>query len=356
VSVVHLAGRRPGFGVDRLSLSFPLTHAPRPDRFDTVTSRQVTDDDKLTLGVNVPLTWDVDSRVGRQVTSSVFVGAAEVGGKWWGKVESNPARFADPDGCSLLPLDDLYGAAEQMWDVATDYLPMAACELEETRCKRLDIARDFRDVRNPSGFVWGLLNVKRPHARRQYVYSDPSRRNAQTLWAGSGQGGVRLYDQHEAYADKGAPEGSLRWEVEARENWLAKALRSESVTLGRMSTGRLVELAEQRWEWSGMGMTVTSTSDVVTRVEGLVSAGGYPDPDTGEWRTFSAAKADRYLGMLLRESRGVNRRSCKDTAAEYTRIKRTLGLVITPQLFAEQDDVPVGRLDWQTGTEVATAA
>lgn len=368
------AHRLDGFGIDRLSLSFPLRGEPDPAIFENRSARlapvvvdevsgSVEQREHLTYGVNVPLTtkrptMPVGGDPTRQqikrpeVTSGVFVGAAQVGGGWWGKVESNPARFDDPDGCSLLRLDRLDEAAERMWSVVEQLDLGSSVDLEGAKVKRVDLARDFRDVRSPSGYVWGLLNIKRPYAKRQYVYSDPQRRNAQTLWAGSGAGGVRLYDQNEAYADKGAPRGSLRWEVEARGDWLARALKSQSITYGRLSVSRLVELAETRWEWSGMGIEVTSANDVVSKVKALVDVGGYPDDD-GEWVKVTPALARGFLGQLLLGAQGLDLASAKATQSQHHKLQRYLGVTITPQLFAEFDSAPVGRLDWCTGQEIA---
>lgn len=359
-AVVDLRARRAGFGVDRLSLSFPLAVAPDSARFEGgkvltgVSHLGVRD---VQVSVNVPLTTKVDERTGRDVaTSSVFVGAQMVNGNWWGKVESNPARFADPDGCSLLQLEDLYSVGQLMFDVATD-LVRPRGEVDAAKCKRIDLARDFRDVRNPSGYIWSLLNVKRAYAKRQFVYSDPGRSNAQTLFAGSGAGGVRLYDQHEAYADKGAPQGALRWEVEAREDWIGKGARSAATNFGALtgSVGRLVELAEQRWEWSGMGMEVASRNDAVSKVEAVVRAGGYPGDD-GEWVKVTPAVARGFMGQLMFDSMGSNLRSSKAQQSVHHKLQKYLGIVVTPDLFAIADDVPVGRLDWSTGTEIAAAA
>lgn len=365
MSVVDLRARRPGFGVDRLSMSFPLAVAPDAARFlvpgakapRVQQSLRPDGESDRTLSVNVPLTTKTLDD-GRSVeTSSVFVGATLVGGRWWGKVESNPARIGDPEGCSLLQLDDLADVGSLMFDVAATILRPAE-DVDSARVKRVDLARDFRDVRNPSGYVWALLNVKRPYAKRQFVYSDPNRNRAQTLFAGSGAGGVRLYDQFEAYAEKGAPQGALRWEVECREDWIGKGARSCAVNFGSLvgseGVSRLVSLAESRWEWSGMGNEVTSTSDVVSKVAAVVAAGGYPDGD--RWVKVTPAVARGFLGQLLMDVQGLDMRSSKTQQSQHHKLQKYLGVVVTPELFVERDSAPVGRLDWSTGTEIAAAA
>lgn len=273
----------------------------------------------------------------------VFAGARFVPetGRWVGKVEANPSRLADPDGCGLLAAEDTQVAVRQMLGLAAEAVGWSvACDPGEARVRRVDVARDFRGVQCPSFFVRGLLNVRRRYARRTYLYADPARGNAETLWAGTETGGCRLYDQHAAYAARGASEGSLRWEVEARGGWLEKVGIGSVADLGVESLGAL---ARSRWEWSRMGEAVTGTVEVVEAVDRLVRLG-----------ELSSARADRLLGMLVRESLGVSRRVSNDTASVYEGLKRRLGVRPSAELFGGGTRVAVaGRLDYESGREVA---
>jgi hypothetical protein len=345
-----------GFGVDRLSVSFPLAGEPDREAFQVVQDRRAHSDDtagSATMGATVPLHLTPVEGKRTKVTAGVFVGAAQVGGSWWGKVEANPSRFGDPDGCSLLPLDGLPGAVQTMVDAASSLGLRSTESVEDWRVKRVDLARDVRGVPDPSGLLWGLLPLHRPYARHQTVWADPSHRGAQTLWVGSGAGGCRLYDQHEAYSDKGAERGSVRWELEARDEWISREVRAGGANVGAVleHRDRLVSLAMKRWEWSKMGATVTASSEVIAKVEALIQVGGFIHD--GQWVKFTPARAKSFLGALLMASHGRSGVAAKATNAYHAKVLAHLGVVMSPRLFAEQDDAPVGRLDWHSGEWVA---
>jgi hypothetical protein len=330
-----------GFGVDRLSLSFPVrSMADDPGTWPMATVREKgTAGESWTRGRRFTTHDPATGEVG---AVTVFVGVTEVQGQLWGKVEANPSRFADPGGCSLLPLDRLQDACQVLASTAQLVLEPSQ-RVEQWRVKRADLARDFRGIGAPGFYVGGLLHVHRPYARRTYIYSDPSKGNAQTLWAGGKGGGCRLYDQHEAYAHKGAPEGSLRWEVEARGgngSWLEKVGLGTVGDLVR-DTAPLERLAESRWEWSGMGREIGSVAQAVVEVQGL---------------GLSTAKRQRLLGALLEEACGIadTRAARGESAVEYRRLKRELGYVVVPAIDTlVAAGAQRGRLDWDSGTEIA---
>jgi hypothetical protein len=330
-------GRR--FGCDRLSVSFPVSRMdddPEAWPVENVKQRG-TANESWSRGRSFTSHDPATGEVGKV---SVFVGVTEVQGKLWGKVEANPSRFIDPAGCDLLPLDRMQDAINVMANVAQLVLE-PACPVRHWRVKRVDMARDFRGIGAPEFYVRGLLNVHRPHARQTYIYSDPTKNSAQTLWAGNKSGGARLYDQHEAYADKGAPQGSLRWEVEARGghgSWLEKVGITSVEDLVR-DQSTLCRLAETRWEWSGMGRELASISETVQAVKDL---------------GLTPAKRQRLLGALMEDACGSRTPSAKETEAEYRKLKAALGFTLVPmldQLAAEGSKR--GRLDWESGTEIA---
>lgn len=343
------------FGVDRLSLSFPVASVVNERAFTSSMVRRAhaDDDGSWTHGVQVPV-FSHSRGPGKRpaLLASVFVGLTTIAGALWGKVECNPSRLADPEGCSLLPATQVEVAAGWMRDVALGHL-MPACDLQSFRVRRVDVATDLHGISDTSGYVWGLLNQKRTYARRQYVYTDPDRNRAQTLWAGSGAGGVRLYDCFAAHGSAGAPEGSLRAEVEARGTWVSAVVKSNA--LGRLTADHLWAIMSKRWDWAKLGSEIVSMDDAVMRVWAVAQgAGGWP-LDDGRWFRFSPAKADRFLGMLQRESRGLDRRSCFYTSSEYAKIKAYFGVVAAPELLGAAPAV-VGRLDLATATEIRKAA
>lgn len=271
---------------------------------------------------------------------SIFVGAHEARGEVWGKLEANPARKHDPDGCSLLPLGELPSVARIMWNTGQELLA-PGCTLPEARLKRVDVARDFREVSAPSTYVRGLAGVRRPYASRAYVFANPSRGMAETLAVGSGSGMVRLYDQHEAYAEKGAPEGSLRWELEARSRWLG---RVDLERVGDWTEEAVSDLARERWDWSGCGLEVSGTQAVIRRV--LDSE-------------LTPAKRERLLGRLLLTAHGFPTGGGRNTDYRYDQLVRDLGVLLAPEVLAREDDqqpTVSGRLDFDTGREVLHAA
>lgn len=288
-----------------------------------------------------------------------FVGVAEMpSGEHVGKVEWNPSRLVDPDGCSLATPDQARLSMHQAEAWVRERGVVPRHELARWRVKRLDVARDFAGVVSPSYFVRGLAQLKRAHARRSFVYNDPRSGNAETLFAGSGAGGVRLYDQHEAYADRGAAEGSMRWECEARAGWLS---RVGITKVNTVTDERLSELLRERWEWSRMGVVVESAVGVVDAVEAMVcrhERGARGKRSCG-CDGLSRPQADRMLGMLVREAYGLHRKMNDHTAADYNAFKRRLGLVMSPDdlpgLLAPEA-APVARrarLDLLAGAEVA---
>lgn len=310
-------------GIDRLSFSFPITAHDESDVWDTDTRSGTT----RRLAVSF----------GRR-EAQVYLGVAQLGtGAWWGKVECNPSRLRDPAGCSLLPLQELPLAAGAMW-VAASRVMTPAVDIQNARVKRLDVARDFRGVSLPSVYVRGLAGIRRPYAKRLSVHADPARNSAETLTVGSGAGMVRLYDQHEAYASKGAEPGSVRWELEARSGWLE---RVGVERLGDLSVGAVESLARYRWEWSGMGSEVTGVAGVIDAVDRDVALGRMGDRE-----------ANAFLGRLLRQSLGTAGPVSRATEFRDAAHARRLGVRPSSDLLDREVRV-VGRLDYDSGREIA---
>lgn len=322
-----------GVGLDRLSLSFGVEGFD-PGLFETETVRS----DPLTGEVTG---WTRGVRLPGPVGASVYVGVAEIAGRRVGKVECNPSRLADPAGCSLLPLDAWHASVRAMWEAAS-LVTVPIGRVGAASVKRVDVARDFRGVVAPEFFVRGLLNVRRPYAKKVGVWSDVHSGSAETLQVGSGAGMVRLYDQHAAYADRGAPAGAVRWECEARggkDGWLA---RVGVRTVADVDEGVLRRLAAERWSWSRMGEVVTGTANVVEVIARKVAAG-----------EVSQSVADRVLGQLVRECLGQAGHVSNDTASSYEKYKRQWGIRPSADLFGGADVTYAARLDFETGSEVA---
>ena len=252
------------------------------------------------------------------------------------RVDFNPSRLLDPDGVSLCPVEEVASLVVRAIFDARAVVDGPA-DVDSVRVSRLDVARDFR-TSDAAAVIRALGPVPRRWARRNLVHADASRGGAQTLMVGSGAGVVRLYDK--AVESEGrAPQGTVRWEVEARR-WLA---RFGALThLENLTSGSVSALAADRWEWSAMGVEVAcGLSEVVRRVE---SSG------------LSPALCRSFLGFLVEQAAGgVAVPAPSATAAKYRALQRSLSIVISPELFESGSSV-TRRLDWDSGEEVLRVA
>lgn len=253
---------------------------------------------------------------------------------WWGKIEGNPSRSLDPDGYSLCPPEAVREVVAPVWDAASGSLFGPDCEADDARVKRLDTARDFEGVMDTPALLVGLAGVYRPHSKRNDVYNDGKANGAQTLVVGHKSGSARLYNKHEETAGL-APVGALRWEAQARSGWCARAGIERLRDVGKMSA---VELAEERWRWSGMDAEVCTRNEVVARV---MAAGLTPAME----RTL--------LGWMMQKASGFESSMSNDAASKYRKLARDLGVTLGPETFAGS---MVGHLDWEAGTVVLRAA
>ena len=268
-----------------------------------------------------------------------MVGVQTVAGRPWAKVERNPSRWRDPDGCSVLPVRDLPAALCVMFAAAGEMVtPAVGVGLSDANTKRVDVARDFRGVTSPGMYVDGLRGIQRPYAKRNGVWASAAHGNAQTLMVGNGQGMVRPYDQHAAYADKGAPVGAVRWEAELRTGWL------ESVGVKHVSDLDAVSVANMAtkwWEWSKMGVRVSGPVHAVELLRQKVQA-----------EEISVRMAKSLLGSMVWDSfdtAGI--KSSRQTQHTYRKIAEELGLSAAALWSDDLSRQASGRLDFQTGTE-----
>ncbi len=324
-------------GVDRISLSFPLRSFEQDS--SAWASRMETDPGTpaaaLTLSGRVSLgegEHQVDAFVGvRQVP-------AHPGCQWWGKVEFNPSRVADPAGYGLASVAQLRPAVHA---VAKELGALVEPEDHNTgswSVKRLDVARDFEGVDQAPTLIRALAPIHRPWARRNLVHADPSRQGAQTLMVGSGAGVVRLYDKH-AETQGRAAEGSLRWEAECRAGWLKACAGVQR--LADVNEGSAGLLAGNRWEWSQMGAEVAGD---LSRLVDLVRAS-----------SLTAREQRSFLGWIVEQAAGAAwAPPGKEALAKYRRVQRELGIAAPTDLVAS--GAVVRRLDWDSGREVLRVA
>jgi hypothetical protein len=329
-------------GLDRFSISFPVERwEPDPTAWDSIVVRNQ----------GTPAAAESRSANVRDGSINVYVGVLEVPNsavRWWGKVEANPARMAEPSGHGLAPIELLRPCLADATQLAR-HLVEPGCLMGEAHLKRLDVARDFVGVLDIPALLVGLQAVPRPWAGRTGSFRNGSKNGTQTLDVGSGAGRVRLYDKH-AETKGAVSEGTLRWECEARAGWLKRY--AQLATVADVNRERVEVLAQDRWEWSGMGHEVMGNAEAVARVwatkEVPLGAGGALVP-------FTEALRNSFLGWLLAASCGRDGTSSKATRAKYRRLARELGIVISPEMFEAEKAGFTLQLDFESGTQLVKA-
>lgn len=309
----------PALLLDRLSISFAVSDFDMDaTAWNSVSVRQPgTPHEAHTYGTTV---------------GGVFVGVQSnpgLKGAYIGKLEANPSRVLDPLGWEAMPVDRLWDAVALMGHAANTLLRLHG-PVEEARIKRLDVCRDFA-TDSPAAIVRGLGPIHRPYSRRNLVHFDPKRSGAQTLMVGSGAGVVRLYDKHAETSGKAAW-GTLRWEVEARSEWVSRY--GHMVNLGDITEDRVRELAENRWGWSAMDRELSATDHIVEKVMRL---------------DVSPTVKERIVGRLVMEQAGSAYPMSKERAAKYRKLIREMGVALDPELAG-----PATRLDWATARQITT--
>lgn len=317
-------------GLDRLSLSFAVdSFEPDPRAWDMRQERFVYGEESSVL---------LSARVKICEGVMAFVGVKTFGASGArAKVEFNPARVSDPDGVSLASVEETLGASAAALAAARDLvLPESPGDLASFMVKRVDVARDFSDVLNPSGLIRGLAPIRRKYAKKNLVHADPARNGAQTLLVGNGTGATRLYDKCAESVGKAAP-GTLRWEAECRTGW---AWRYGGIaSLADLSDNAVLRLAADRWEWSGMSVEVSSVAGVV---------------DVLARSELTEREQCMFLGWLVGRSSAHGYRPSAPTERKFHRLQRQLGLSIGPESL--QGVTVSSRLDWESGTEVCCVA
>lgn len=314
-----------GFGVDRLSVSFPV------DSFNSDRTAWDREDIRKPGTPDETVTRNVQVKINEQTKAFVGVMRIPATGEIWAKIELNPSRVTDPDGHGLCPVGDVVEVLADVVDLVLDLVSPRVPSVYEMNVKRLDVARDFVDVSRPAFILKGLGPIPRPWARRNLIHADPRLRGAQTLMVGSGEGIVRLYDKDAETG--GAAPGVLRWEVEARDGWCGTYGGINKV--GNICEGSIRALATNRWEWSAMGLEVSAIENVVEKVMRS---------------DLTYVKQQRLVGYLTMLAANADVRMSKESAAEYRRHARRLGIVVGD--CGVDSEGFSARLDWETGREV----
>jgi hypothetical protein len=252
----------------------------------------------------------------------------------YGFIEFNPARVVNSQGYGLAKVEETLGALTQAVLASRRVVtPLNPDEWSSYKIRRIDVARDFHGVRFPSALIRGLAPIHRKSSRVNAVYSDPLSAGAQTLIVGTQKSGlVRLYDK--SAQSKGAVEpGTVRFEVQARQEWATKYGGLETVE--DLANRGIHDLARNRWKWSAMGSEVTSISGMVSAVLSL----GLTEHQT-----------TTFVGLLVRQAAFCPWAPSNSPAKKYRDLQGKLGIVVTARAF---DSLSFSsRLDWETGEEI----
>jgi len=323
-------------GLDRLSVSFPVwAYEASPEAWRTRSIASAGPDSEVRSLMGTVRVDGVTVMVGMQ--ERFFEGVMQAR---TGKVEYNPSRIVDPEGCSLASLDEASETFPAVMAAAAS-LVQAEAEVGDYRVTRLDLARDFCGVDEPSTLIRGLASLHRPYARKNLIHADPKRNGAQTVVVGGKQSSVRLYDKHEETKgrDRPALPGTVRWEAECRKGWAENY--GDVVRVRDLSVESVGRLAVNRWEWSQMGAEVAG--DLARLVERVHSA------------DLTSAQRRGFLGWLVEQAAGLEGVDLSQTTlAKYRRLQRELGIVAPAQMLATVS--VLRRLDWDSGREVQRVA
>ena len=326
-----------GVGLDRLSVSFEVYDWD--DDFSKWSSASVQHSlgegasDKVSkFSRSVEVVPGVNAFVGVRV-----VEAAGIRAPVFGKIEFNPSRVVDPEGYSL---SDVGSALSAFWMAvsAAGSVVVAARPGESTsyRLKRLDVARDFHSVLAPSALIRGLAPIQRPWSRKNLVHADPARSGAQTLMVGSNSGVARLYDKN-AETKGAVEEGTVRFEIEGRSDWVRNY--GKMATVSDISEARVLDFARDRWEWSKMGVEVSSLNGVVE----IVARSG-----------LSKREQQYFIGWLVTQATPFGYEPAKATLAKFRKLQKELNIAVGPEMLSS-----IGfssRLDWESGEVVTRVA
>ena len=342
-------GNNDHVGVDRLSVSFQVgDYDPNPDHWDShsVRHRQKPSNPWMSYEQLHPLdghfVGSLTENYSRQIELTdgveIYVGvqAFAIDGEMkrlYGKIEFNPSRIVDPFGNRLATVSEsvasLIASVAKIEDLVR---PIYPDDLSSFKIKRIDVAKDFSGVTSVSGLLRGLSVFPRKWARKNVLHNDPLKGGAQTLTVGSSRGLVKLYDKF--VESKGAvPEGTLRWEVQARQAWSEKFGRLSSAA--DMTESRVVSLAHDRWSWSAMGTEVVLDVGVL---------------DIAERLGVSERVAATFVGWLRDQGAASSWKPSYSTASKFRSFQRLLGVALGPEALSNLASSV--RLDWESGTGV----
>jgi hypothetical protein len=123
----------------------------------------------------------------------------------------NPSRFVDPNGIALCRPSDVSSVIGEILEMAHAWLKVWG-DVLDMEVRRVDVARNFYGVTDPSRYLLGLAALPRRRAQRNELYRSAGGQ-PETLRAGSSSGGWGcLYDKGRESPDLADP-GTMRFEI-----------------------------------------------------------------------------------------------------------------------------------------------
>jgi len=315
-----------------------------PARFDTVAIAVPIDDfDRIgtTHTVSNFATPAETHKWSRKLSAGGFL-ATGFGHKAW--IEASiPKRMRDGENVLPVDEDELLDGLSDLYDDACRYVQVSRGHLfEESKVIRLDMVRDFQNVKDQTVLLDGLGRLDHPGRSKVRRFNDPSKGQAETLRVGPRAWACTLYDKA---AESGtAPPGSLRFEARLHHDQLTSKFASSNgghVQVVADLVDRSTALARAQRAWFGRAGFDASVAprDVIGQL--VRNSGLSPVRQGSLWA---------YLTLP-----GFGPSLHRNTRRRYRQLAQGLG--VAPAWFHADDTVrpiaQVYRLDYDAGTSVA---
>jgi hypothetical protein len=217
---------------------------------------------------------------------------------------------------------------------------------EFAKVVRLDLVRDFDEVKSPGFILDGLAQVPVQGRSKRRRFADAERNRAQTLTVGPMKAwAATLYDKHEETAGTRweAPEGRVRFETRMRSDLLTSVWAKSHGGHVR----QVMDLEQEKLEQLRRGMFRRVGFDREVQAMGrLVEVVNGADLSDTERRNLWSYLTGGPYGLDLGFARGSERK--------YRRMAEALGVVMVDPL-TEGPNVTV-QLDYDQGVEVCRVA
>lgn len=171
----------------------------------------------------------------------------------------NPSRVLMPNSIRLCPTAQVEVAVAEAVRSLGHGSRLTLEMVMAGRPTRVDVARDFSEVRHLAVLLEGLRHVPGRHGAHVQTYDNGG---LGLYWNGQSRGkssSTKVYDQHRRRPSLASP-GSVRFEVRARSPWLERAGIGE---LRDVSPERVERLLLRKWTDSRFGTAVMRPWDLI---------------------------------------------------------------------------------------------